>query len=51
MSDEKNLRECLISAFEQLKSQYQTIAEMICDVVPTKNSVRIEPVEFGRTSL
>jgi hypothetical protein len=32
MSDEKNLRECLISAFEHLKSQYQTIAEMICDV-------------------
>jgi hypothetical protein len=32
MSDEKNLRESLISAFEQLKSQYRTIAEIICDV-------------------
>jgi hypothetical protein len=32
MSDEKNLRESWISVFEQLKSQCQTIAEMICDV-------------------
>lgn len=32
MGDEKNLRESLISVFEQLKSQDGKIAEMICDV-------------------
>ena len=31
MGDEKNLREPLISVFEQLKSQDGKIAEMICD--------------------
>jgi len=32
MSDEKTIRQSLISAFEQLKSQYATIAAMMCDV-------------------
>ena len=48
MSDEKNLRESLISAFEQLKSQYQTIAEMICDVAALR-TVLLENSLEGQT--
>jgi hypothetical protein len=48
MSDEKNLRECLISASEQLKSQYQTIAEMICDVAALR-TVLLENSLEGKT--
>ena len=48
MSDEKNLRESLISAFEQLKSQYRTIAEIICDVAALR-TVLLENSLEGQT--
>jgi hypothetical protein len=39
MSDEKNLKKSLISAFEQLRTQYGIIAAMICDVAALRTVV------------
>jgi hypothetical protein len=39
MADEKNFKQSLISAFEQLKSQHATMTALVCDVAALRTAL------------